>query len=102
VAVRNVDGTNNSAGAITHWVEVNVYYKGHIERMKINVCDLGRTEVILGMPWLQAHNPEINWEMGEVRMTRCPPLCRGNKEKEEKRTRKEKRVVILKKEKIVR
>jgi len=22
-----------------------------------------------------AHNPEINWETEEVRMTRCPPLC---------------------------
>ena len=60
VAVRNIDGTNNSVGAITHWVEVNVYYKGHVERMKIDICDLGKTEVILGMPWLQAHNPEIN------------------------------------------
>jgi len=102
VIVRNVDGTNNSAGAITHWVEVNVYYKGHVERMKIDVCDLGRTEVILGMPWLQAHNPEINWETGEVKMTRCLPLCGENKGKEEKRTKKEKRVVILEKEKIVR
>ena len=27
------------------------------------------------MPWLAAHNPEIDWEKGEVRMTRCPPLC---------------------------
>jgi len=60
VAVRNVDGMNNSAEAITHWVEVNVYYKDHVERMKMDVCDLGRTEVILGMPWLQAHNSEIN------------------------------------------
>ena len=51
---------NNSAGAIIHWVEVNVYYKGHVERIKMNICDLGRTEVILGMLWLQAHNPEIN------------------------------------------
>jgi len=102
VAVRNVNDTNNSAGAITHWVEVNVYYKSHVERMKIDVCDLGRTEVILEMPWLQAHNPEINWETGEVRMTRCPPLCGGNKEKEEKRTRKGKRVVTLEEEKIVR
>jgi len=24
---------------------------------------------------LVAHNPEIDWEKGEVRMTRCPPLC---------------------------
>ena len=27
------------------------------------------------MLWLAAHNPEIDWEKGEVRMTRCPPLC---------------------------
>ena len=60
VAIRNIDGMNNSAGAITYWVEVNVYYKDHIERMKMKVCDLERTEVILGMLWLQAHNPEIN------------------------------------------
>jgi len=60
VAVRNVDGMNNSAGAIIYWVEVNVYYKGHVERMKMNICDLGKTEVILGIPWLQAHNPEIS------------------------------------------
>jgi len=52
-----------------------VYYKGHIERMRIDVCDLGKTEVILVIPWLQAHNPEINWETREVKMTRCLPLC---------------------------
>ena len=52
IMVRNVDGTNNSGGAITYQVEVNVYYKGHVERMRMDVCDLGKTEVILGMPWL--------------------------------------------------
>jgi len=52
VAVRNVNGMNNSAGAITHQVEVNVYYKGHVKRIKIEVYNLGKTEVILGMPWL--------------------------------------------------
>ena len=41
IVVRNVDGTNNSAGAITHQVEVNMYYKGHIKRMRMDVCDLG-------------------------------------------------------------
>ena len=52
IPVRNVNGTNNSGGAITHQVEVNVYYKGHVERMRMDICDLGKTEVILGMPWL--------------------------------------------------
>jgi len=50
IAIRNVDVTNNSRGAITHQVECNVYYKGHVERMRINICDLGRIEVILGIP----------------------------------------------------
>ena len=88
--IKNVDGTNNSGGMIMHQVEVNVYYQNHVERIRIDVCDLGRTEVILGMPWLAAHNPEINWETGEVKMTRCPPLCeRNNKIKEKKEVKKE-------------
>jgi len=60
IAIRNIDGTNNSRGAITHQVECNVFYKGHMERMRMDVCNLGKTEVILGMPWLTAYNLEIN------------------------------------------
>jgi len=50
ITVRNMDGTNNSGGAITHQVECNVFYKGHVERMRMDMCDLGKTEVILEMP----------------------------------------------------
>jgi len=103
VAVRNVDGITNSGGAITYQVEVNVYYKSHVERMRIDVCDLGKTDIILGIPWLQAHNPEINWETGEVKMTRCPLLCgRNTKLEKGQKAKKEKRVVILEEEKMVR
>jgi len=49
IIVRNVNGTHNSTRAIIHQVEVNVYYKGHVERLRIDVCDLGKTNVILGM-----------------------------------------------------
>jgi len=52
IMVRNVDGTNNSEEAITHQVEANMYYKGHIERIRMDVCNLEKTEVILGMLWL--------------------------------------------------
>ena len=103
IVVRNINGTNNSIGAITHQVEINVYYKGHVERMKMDVCNLGRTDIILEILWLQAHNPEINWETGKVKITRYPLLCgRNTKLKEEKRAKKEKRVAILEEEKIVR
>jgi len=60
IIVRNVDGIGNSGGSITHEVEVNLYFKGHVERVRMDVCNLGKTEVILGMPWLQVHNPEID------------------------------------------
>ena len=50
VIVRNINRTNNSASAITHQVEVNVYYKNYIKRMKIDIYNLERTEVILGVP----------------------------------------------------
>jgi len=85
VKIRNVDGTGNSGGLVTHEIEVNMCYQGHVERMKLDVCDLGRTEIILGMPWLAAYNPEINWETGEVKMTRCPPLCGKNERKRKER-----------------
>jgi hypothetical protein len=31
--------------------------------------------MILGFTWLRDHNPEIDWQMKEVRMSRCPPQC---------------------------
>jgi len=50
IKVKNVNGTYNSREAITHQIEVNVYYKGHVKRIRMDICDLGRMEVILGMP----------------------------------------------------
>jgi len=47
---------------------------------------------------LAAHNPEINWETGEVKMMRCQSLCGGRSQTKEK----VKRVVTLEEEKIVR
>ena len=42
----------------------------------MEVCDLGRTNIILGIPWLAAYNLEIYLETGKVKMMRCPPFCR--------------------------
>ena len=35
--VKNVDGTVNVGGAITHQVECNMFFKGHIERVRMYV-----------------------------------------------------------------
>ena len=47
---------------------------------------------------MATHNLEINWETGEVKITRCPPLCGGRSQKKEK----VKRVATVEEEKIVR
>ena len=51
---------------------------------------------------MAAHNPEINWETGEVKMTRCSPLYGRVKIKEEERKKKRKKIATLEEEKIVR
>ena len=71
--------------------------------MRVNIYNLERTKVILGMLWLQAYNPEINWKTREVKITRCLPLYRrSNRKKKNRRTRKEKKIVTLEEERIVR
>ena len=73
--VRNLDGTLNKEGPIENTVKVNLYYQGHVERTEIDVIGGQKWSVIIGMPWLARHNPEVNWRTGEVKMTRCPPEC---------------------------
>jgi len=74
--VRNVDGLLNKERSIEHTVEVNIYFKRHSEKMEIDVIGGQKWMVILGMPWLAYHNPEIDWRMGQVKMTRCLEECR--------------------------
>jgi len=76
VYVRNVDGTLNYVEPIVDTVEVEIFFKGHKERTSIDVIRGQKWSVILGMPWLACHNPEIDWKIGEVKMTRCPDECR--------------------------
>jgi len=75
VNMRNMDRLFNKEGSIENTVEVNIYYQGHRERMEIDVISGQKWMVILGMPWLAYHNPEIDWRTREVRMMRCPEEC---------------------------
>ena len=60
--VKNVDRTVNIGEAITYQVKCNMFFKGYVERVRMDMCNLGKMEVILGIPWLAAYNPEIDWE----------------------------------------
>ena len=72
IPVYNVDGTLNQGGSIQEEVDVIMHFKDHSERTSFAVCDLGDKMAIVGHTWLHAYNPEINWQTGEVKMSRCP------------------------------
>ena len=75
IPVFNVDGTPNEAGSIREVADLVLRYKTHSEHVQLAVTRLGKEKLILGYSWLRKHNPEINWDTREVKMTRC--LGRG-------------------------
>ena len=79
IPVFNVDSFPNEAEQISKVVDVILRYKTHSERMLLAVSGLRKQSLILGYDWLKDHNPRIDWEKGEVEMTRCPLWCEGGR-----------------------
>ena len=74
---------------------MNIFYKEHVERVWMNIYELGKTDVILDMPWLATYNPEIDWEKGEVRIMRCSLLCgKTVKIKKKKEIREDEKKIV--------
>jgi hypothetical protein len=58
------------------------------------VTQTGKDDIILGLPWLKQHNPEVDWRTEEVKMSWCPAQCQTchdevKKEKTEKKKHQE-------------
>jgi len=60
-------------------VDVVLHYKTHSKRMLLAISGLGKQSLILDYNWLKDHNPKIDWEKGEVEMTRYPLRCEGGR-----------------------
>jgi len=86
ILVFNIDGSPNEAGQISKVVDVVLRYKTHSERMLLAVSRLGKQSLILGYNWLKDHNPKIDWEKGEVEITRCPLRCEGGRALQKEQT----------------
>lgn len=75
IAVYNIDGTPNRAGFITEMAVLTMTVGEHKEKSVFTVTDIGPENVIIGIDWLQYHNPNIDWFEGLVTMDGCPDDC---------------------------
>src|SRR5258708_23992026 len=72
--VRNVDGTKNRNGSIEELVNFEIAYLKLNDQRKCKmqtflILDLEEDAMILGYPFLQVTNPEINWTKGNIKGT---------------------------------
>jgi len=75
IKVYNIDGSMNRGGSITEEVSLILSYQEHKEHTVFEVCDLGKSNLIIGYTWLHKHNLEIDWETGKVEIMRCLREC---------------------------
>lgn len=76
IVVYNADGTTNKDGHITDSVQIEIEMNGHKEQVEATVVQLeDRADIFMGHDWLIKHNPEIDWDNGIVKFTRCPEDC---------------------------
>jgi hypothetical protein len=78
--VKNVDGTLNKRGSVRYTTIQRIRIKTleeefHEETTELYVTTLGDHDIILGTDWLHAHNPEVNWAVPQIALTRCPKTC---------------------------
>ena len=74
IMARNMDGTLNKTGMITSYVDLAVKIDEQIMDIQLLVTGLGNQKIILGFPWLNEHNPDINWKTGEFKWRHLRPL----------------------------
>jgi len=62
IKVWNVDGTLNKVGTLTHYVNITLEIGEWKWTERLYITKLRRQRIILGLPWLQRENPDIDWQ----------------------------------------
>ena len=62
---KNMDGTENKWGTIKNYINIDAEINGRKIPIELLITGLGKERIILGFPWLNEYNPDINWRTGE-------------------------------------
>ena len=74
ITARNIDGTPNRTGTINSYVNLTMEIDRKIMDTRLLVMGLGSQRIILGFPWLNEHNPDIDWKTGTFKWRTLRPL----------------------------
>ena len=71
------DGRSVSSRTITHTIQISFTLEAHTKTLKLFVTTLGQYPVVLGLPWLQKHDPHIHFHENTVTFDskRCLEHC---------------------------
>jgi hypothetical protein len=64
ITAQNMDRTENKQGTIRYYMNLDLQVNGKMNTEQFLITGLGNQKIILGLPWLREHNPEINWKEG--------------------------------------
>jgi len=64
--VKNVDGTPNKAGKVTEVAILEICRKNYRQKHEFFVAEVDCDKILLGYPFLEAVNPQINWWSGKL------------------------------------
>ena len=64
-----VDGSPIVTGPVTMECDISLKINDHVEDITLDVTKLGHYPVILGIPWLKTHDPQVVWSKNHLLFT---------------------------------
>ncbi len=78
ILLYNINRMLNHDGTISDVAILELQVAEHHERVVFTVTDIGSEDVIIGLDWLRKHNPDVNWDVGTLHLSRCPESCHAH------------------------
>ena len=73
----NIDNTENKAGMITHYLDLDVETKGIHREMRFLITDIGKKDILLGYLWLATYKPKFKWRDATIGEEALPIIIRS-------------------------
>src|SRR3954453_11661559 len=72
VQINTIDGKPFDEGTLgEETTPVPMNFEHHLEMIQFDTAKIARYDAILGMPWLEEHNPNIDWATQDIDFPRC-------------------------------